>query len=282
MDEKKLFPDFSVLMSIYIKEKAEFFDACMQSMVKQTVQPSEIVIVLDGPISPELEEVLLRYKESGLIPIKEIRCEKNQGLGVALSIGVPECAHELIARMDTDDIAREDRFEKQLKLFSDHPELDICGSNIAEFEGTTDHIVAERKVPVHHEKIVEYQKTRSAFNHMTVMFKKSMVLKAGNYQDVPLMEDDSLWVRMMLKGARCANISENLVYVRVDGGMFERRGGWKYFLKYRKARRQILQTGFISYWEYFKTIVIQLIVALLPQSARRFVFVQFLRKRKQN
>ena len=157
-------------------------------------------------------------------------------------------------------------------------DLDICGSNIAEFEGTKDHIVAERKVPLHHDEIAEYQKTRSALNHVTVMFKKAKVLQAGNYQDVPLMEDDSLWVRMILKGAKCANIDENLVYVRVDGGMFERRGGWDYFQKYRQARKKIYETGYISYWDYLKTIMIQLVVTLLPLSVRRFLFLHFLRK----
>lgn len=279
MGDKRQYPEFSVLISLYIKEKAEFFAASLESVIDQTVQPSEIVIVLDGPITEALEEVLQHYKTTSPVPIREIRCPENRGLGIALSVGVPECSYELIARMDSDDISREDRFEKQLRLFMDYPELDICGSNIAEFEGTKEHIVAERNVPVTHDEIVKYQKTRSAFNHVSVMFKKSMVLKAGNYQDVPLMEDDSLWVRMILQGARCANIDDNLVYVRVDGGMFERRGGWAYFLKYRKARKKIYKTGYISFWDYFKTIAVQFVVALVPQSLRRFVFLHFLRNK---
>ncbi len=277
MDKENRISEFSVLMSLYEKEKAEFFTACMQSVIQQTVPPSEIVIVLDGPITPALEEVLQRYQTSAPMPVKAIRCEKNRGLGIALSVGVPACAYELIARMDTDDICREDRFEKQLAFFAAHPDVDICGSNIAEFEGTVDHVVAERKVPECHDEIAEYQKTRSAFNHVTVVFRKSMVLKAGNYQDAPLMEDDYLWVRMLLNGARCANISENLVFVRVDGGMFERRGGWKYFLKYRNARKRIYQTGYISFWDYFRTLVVQWIVALIPNRIRRFIFLRFLR-----
>ena len=278
MSDTKQYPDFSVLMSLYEKEKPEYFDESMHSIIHQTVQPSEIVIVLDGPITSALEEVLQRYKKTAPMPVREIRCKENRGLGVALSVGVPECSYELIARMDSDDISREDRFEKQLLLMMSHPDLDICGSNIAEFEGTKDHIVAERKVPLHHDEIAEYQKTRSALNHVTVMFKKAKVLQAGNYQDVPLMEDDSLWVRMILKGAKCANIDENLVYVRVDGGMFERRGGWDYFQKYRQARKKIYETGYISYWDYLKTIMIQLVVTLLPLSVRRFLFLHFLRK----
>ncbi|MBR3742692.1 MAG: glycosyltransferase [Clostridia bacterium] len=265
-------------MSIYEKEKASYFDECMQSIIAQTVKPSEIVIVLDGPITPELHDTLNSYIEKNQIPIKVVRCEKNNGLGIALSKGIPECSNELIARMDTDDIARADRFEKQLELFSKHPELDICGSNIAEFEGSTDNIVCYRKVPTEHEDISKYQKTRSAFNHMTVMYKKHMVLLAGNYQDVPLMEDDSLWLRMLQKGAKCANIDENLVYARIDGGMIKRRGSWKYFLKYRKARKEMLRAGYINLGDYLSTVVIQAVVSLVPTGIRRLIFLRLLHR----
>ena len=278
VDKQNRHPDFSVLISLYIKEKAEYFDACLQSVIRQTAPPSEIVIVLDGPITDELEGVLQRYKKNAPMPVREIRCSENRGLGIALSVGVPECAYDLIARMDTDDISREDRFEKQLKMFGENPDLDICGSNIAEFEKSVDNIVSYRRVPTGHDEIAEYQKSRTAINHVTAMFKKAMVLKAGNYQDAPLMEDDYLWVRMIQAGARCANIPEDLVYVRIDGGMFERRGGWKYFLKYRNARKKILKTGYIGYWSYLKTIVIQFIVAIIPNGMRRFVFLRMLRK----
>ena len=278
MNKKNTYPPFSVLMSLYEKEKAEYFSACMDSVINQTVQPSEIVIVLDGPITSKLEEALWTYKEIAPISIREIRCPENRGLGIALSVGVPECSYELIARMDSDDICREDRFEKQLNYFEIHPDVDICGSDIVEFEGSKDHVISRRSVPTEHDAIVAYQKKRSAFNHVSVMFKKSVVMKAGNYQDAPLMEDDYLWVRMIQADAKCANIPEDLVYVRVDGGMFERRGGWPYFLKYRKARKKILQTGFISNWDYALTIMVQFVVALIPNNMRRFIFIRLLRR----
>ena len=265
-------------MSLYEKEKAEYFCACMQSVIDQTVQPSEIVIVIDGPLTPSLDKALTEYSEASIIPIKEIRCPVNRGLGIALSVGVPACSYDLIARMDTDDIARRDRFEKQLELFKAHPELDICGSHICEFEGCVDNVVSTRKVPLTHDEIAAYQKTRSAFNHMTVMFRKDKVLSAGNYRDVPLMEDDSLWVRMLLDGARCANIDDTLVFARIDGGMIDRRGGWDYFKKYRKARREILKTGYIGKWDYYKTIITQLVVAMVPTTLRRLIFLRLLRK----
>lgn len=174
-DEKMKHPDFSVLMSLYIKEKAEYFDECMQSMLQQTVRPTEIVIVFDGPVSDELRVAVNRYMNKNPEWIKTVENETNKGLGLALADGVPACTYELIARMDTDDIAREDRFEKQLQMFADDPDLDICGSHIIEFEGTTNNVLSKCNVPLSHNAIAKYQKQRSAFNHMTVMYKKCII-----------------------------------------------------------------------------------------------------------
>lgn len=277
MNNKKEYPKFSVLMSLYIKEKAEYFDECMQSMLCQTVQPTEIVIVFDGPISDDLREIVEKYKTGNPGWITTIENKNNKGLGLALADGVPACTYELIARMDTDDIARSDRFEKQLDLFLADTSLDICGSHIIEFEGHVDNILSKRNVPISHSEIAEYQKQRSAFNHMTVMYKKSTVLRAGNYEHCPLMEDDMMWIRMLISGAKCANVDDYLVYARTGYAMIERRGGWSYFLKYRSGRKKIFETGYISKWDYLKTIGVQLIVALMPKKLRLFVFTKLLR-----
>ncbi|MGM9568218.1 MAG: glycosyltransferase [Clostridia bacterium] len=271
------YPKFSVLMSLYIKEKEKYFDECMQSILSQTVLPSEIVIVFDGPISKDLRKRVQIYCDENPGLIKTIENEENKGLGLALADGVPACTYELIARMDTDDIARKDRFEKQLNMFMNDPDLDICGSHIIEFEGSIDHVLSKRVVPIHHKEIAKYQKRRSAFNHMTVMYKKSTVLKAGNYEHCPLMEDDMMWVRMLIAGAKCANVDDYLVYARTGYAMIERRGGWEYFKKYRRGRKKILDTGYISNGDYYKTIVIQFIVSLIPKKMRLFVFVKLLR-----
>ncbi len=272
------YPKFSVLMSIYIKEKAEYFDECMKSVLNQTVPPSEIVIVFDGPISDELRDTVEKYRSLKPDLIKTVENEKNKGLGLALADGVPACSYELIARMDTDDIARKDRFEKQLNLFMKNPKLDICGSHIIEFEGNIKNVLSKRLVPITHKEIAEYQKQRSAFNHMTVMYKKSTVLRAGNYEHCPLMEDDMLWIRMLLAGAKCANIDDYLVYARTGYAMIERRGGWAYFKKYQRAKKQILDTGYISKWDYYKAVGVQLIVALVPKKIRLFIFTKLLRR----
>ena len=153
-----------------------------------------------------------------------------------------------------------------------NPGLDICGAQIEEFEDTPENIVAKRSVPTSDEDIKRYQKRRDAFNHMTVMFKKGAVLRAGNYQPCPLMEDTYLWVRMMMSGSTCANSDEALVYARIGESMYERRGGWKYFLKYREGRRKVYETGFIDRTDYVITLIIQFIVALVPGRIRGAIF----------
>ena len=274
--------DFSVLMSLYIKEKPEYVEECFQSLLRQTVQASEWVVVEDGPLSDGLYEVLDKYEKEYPSLIKRVPRPVNQGLGMALQAGVPECSNELIARMDTDDICREDRFEKQLAEFEKDPDLDIIGSCIDEFEDTPEDIVASRNVPLTDEEIKKYQKRRDGFNHMTVMYKKSAVLGAGNYQPCPLMEDTYLWVRMMKNGVKCKNIGEPLVYARIGKDMFNRRGGWAYFKKYKAAFKMVYATGYISRFDYFSVISVQFIVALVPRKLRGWIFKKMLHGKKKS
>lgn len=272
--------DFSVLMSLYIKEKADYFNQCMKSILANTVQPNEIVIVLDGPITDELRIVLDKYVNDNPELYNIISLKTNRGLGLALREGVLHCKNELIARMDTDDICRHDRFELQLKEFEKNPKLDICGSHVIEFEDSVTNIISRRIVPLKHDQIVKYQKQRSAFNHMTVMYKKSAVLRAGNYEDCSLMEDDLLWSKMILSNSYCSNIDDYLVYARTGYSMIERRGGWSYFKKYKRGRKAIRKTGFISFWDYKKTVFIQFFVSMMPKKMRLFFFVKVLRRQR--
>ncbi len=269
---------FSVLMSIYSKEIPKNFKECMESILSQTVLPDEIVIVEDGLLTKELYDSIEEYVEKSSIFIKRVKLEKNLGLGLALARGITECNYDLIARMDTDDICVNNRFEKQIKEFEKDSELDICGSHIDEFIDTPTNIVDTRKVPLYNKEIKKYQKMRDSFNHMTVMYKKESVLRAGNYENVLLMEDTMLWTRMIMSGIKAKNIDESLVLARVGNDMYKRRGGLSYFNKYKAARKKILSTGFINYFEYFISISIQFVVTLMPERFRAFIFKVFLRK----
>lgn len=269
--------EFSVLMSVYINEKEEYFRQCMESVLNQTLMPDEIVIVKDGPITEELQKAINDYLAQFPTLIKIVPLQKNLGLGLALSHGVIACKYELIARMDADDVCVPDRFEKQINMFRHNPDLDICGSHIKEFDSTPDKVLSLRRVPLDDRAIKQYQKRRDSLNHVTVMFKKEAVLKAGNYRHALLMEDSLLWVNMMKNDAVCANIDDYLVYVRTGEDMFERRGGWGYFKKYFSGRRAIYQTGYISKVDYIYSLIAQLIIALMPNGLRKVIYNKILR-----
>ncbi|MPN11129.1 UDP-Gal:alpha-D-GlcNAc-diphosphoundecaprenol beta-1,3-galactosyltransferase [bioreactor metagenome] len=244
--------------------------------MRQTVHANEWVIVEDGPLTDEMYALLAEFQAKYPLLIKRVPLTINQGLGKALRAGILHCGCDLIARMDTDDIAREDRFEKQLALFSMDPQLDICGSHILEFDGNTDNIHSKRSVPLDDVSIKRYQKRRDGLNHVSVMFKKSAVLSAGNYESCLLMEDTLLWTKMFLNGAKAQNVDDYLVYVRIGTDMFERRGGLAYFKKYKAGRKRVYQTGYISWWDYVYTLAIQFVVALMPIRLRGWVFTRLL------
>lgn len=269
---------FSVLMSLYEKEKPEYLGQCMKSILHQTVIPNQIVIVKDGPLTEELEAVLMSYVKRNPKLYTIVPLDTNQGLGLALAEGILHCRYDLVARMDTDDLSVKTRFECQLKEFQADPKLDICGSHIVEFEDSPKNIVSKRSVPLEDADIKGYQKRRDAFNHVTVMYRKSMVLKAGNYQSCLLMEDTLLWVHMIQAGAKCRNIDKSLVYVRVGEDMFRRRGGWSYLLKYREGRKKVRETGYISWYDYLITVGIQCIVVFIPANIRGIIFKKILHR----
>ena len=271
-----MFEKFSVLMSLYKKEHVEYARACFDSLLAQTLKASEWVIVEDGPLTDELYALLDEYQNSNPGLIKRVSLKENRGLGLALREGLLNCSNEIVARMDTDDICRPDRFERQIAEFNSNSELDICGCHILEFEGDVDNIVSRRVVPLNQEDIYRYQKRRDSFNHMTVMFKRSSVLAAGNYQSCMLMEDTLLWANMFNNGAHAINVDDFLVYARVGKDMFERRGGFDYFKKYKLGRRKVFETGYISRWDYYYTLLIQLVVALIPNRLRGWVFTKLL------
>lgn len=268
---------YSVLMSVYYKENVKFLKESINSMLTQTIMPSEIVIVKDGPLTNELEREIKKYilNYPGLFVVVELK--ENVGLGLALAEGIKQCHNELVARMDSDDISIKERCELQLKEFDKDSSLDVCGGIIKEFSEDINNITSIRKVPLKDQEIKKYQKRRDGVNHVTVMFKKSKVLEAGNYQHALLMEDSMLWVNMILHNAKFMNIDKTLVYVRTGENMFKRRGGIKYYKKYKAGRKMILQTGYISKWDYIYTLIVQFVISLLPNSLREFIYETFLR-----
>lgn len=270
--------EFSVLMSVYKNTKADELAQCMDSLFNQTAKASQYVLVIDGPVSDELKNEIEKLKNR-TDELEVVPFETNQGLGIALCEGMKHCKYELIARMDTDDIAVLDRFEKQLACFEKDENLSICGGNMAEFQKTVDNITSHRIVPEKHEDICNFLKSRCPFNHMTVMFKKSEVERAGGYLDWYHNEDSYLWVRMYLAGCKFYNLQDILVYARIDDQTFRRRGGRKYYRSERDLFKFMRKNKIISLNKYNKERFKRYIVyVLMTNRMREWAFKKFVRE----
>lgn len=276
MDQK-----LSVSMCVYGGDNPEYFDTAIESIVNQTVLPSEIVLTVDGPIPQTIEAVIEKYRDSlsqTNIHFQVVYLEKNMGHGEARRICFEHCNCDLIALMDADDLSVPDRFEKQLAVFEKNPDLSIVGGNIHEFIGTPDNRVGKRIVPETDAEIKAYMKKRCPMNQMTVMFRKEAVQKAGGYLDWYCDEDYYLWIRMALSGCQFANVPENLVNVRVGEEMYQRRGGWKYFCSEAKLQGFMLERGMIGIPRYILNVAQRLVLqVLMPNKLRGFIFQKFAR-----
>lgn len=269
---------FTVLMSVYYKEKAEYLQLALASIINQTVKPSEIVLVQDGKLTNELQAVITEHLQKYPDIFKTYTLQQNQGLGKALNFGMQKCSNELIARMDTDDIAEPNRFELQIKEFAQDKELMLCGGQIAEFVNKSTEITGYRNVPLKHNEILSFAKKRNPFNHMTVMFKKQAVQNVGGYADMPYFEDYWLWSRILKSGYKTKNIDQVLVRVRAGQDMIARRGGLNYAKCIIRFERALHKIGIINIAEMIGYITLRSIVSIMPEGLRLWIYRWKLRK----
>ena len=272
---------YSVLMSVYYKEKPEYLKQSMESIYEQTVPTDDFVLVCDGPLNAELDAVIDKMQQQFGDVLHVCRLEKNGGLGNALNIGIKHCKNELVARMDSDDIAYPDRCERQLKLFETYPQISICSGIVEEFSTIPTVVDAQRIPPKTNAEIIQFAKTRNPFNHPCVMYKKSAVEAAGGYQDFYLLEDYYLWIRMLQKGYQGYNLQEPLLWMRAGSDMYKRRGGWKYFISQYRLLQYMYQKSFITPSLYVLGLVVRFSVAIIPNDFRNFIFYNLLRKKER-
>ena len=278
MSEGK-YKNYSVLMSVYYKEKPEYLKQAIGSIQTQTIPTDDFVLVCDGPLNSELNAVItVKQQEMGCI-LNVIRLKKNGGLGNALNEGIKHCKNELIARMDSDDIACFGRCEKQIAVFNTNPEISICSGTVEEFSTNPKIIDAKRVLPETNLEIIQFAKKRNPFNHPCVMYKKSAVEAVGSYQDFYLLEDYYLWIRMLLAGYEGYNIQETLLHMRAGSDMYLRRAGWKYVKTQIKLFKFMRKRGFIDNGQYIKCCVIRSGSAMAPNWLRKLMFEKVLRER---
>jgi glycosyltransferase involved in cell wall biosynthesis len=269
--------NFTVLLSVYSKENSLFFTESLNSIFTQTVSPTEVILVKDGPLTSELDNVIEEYKIKYSI-LKIVSLEKNIGLGKALNEGLKYCLYEWIARMDSDDICFPDRFEKQLQFISKNNEITVLGSSMNEFSIQPGDIKSSRKLPETHNELVSFARKRNPFNHPTVMFNKKVIEDIGSYQEVPLFEDYHLWLRVIQKGYKVANLPEPLLYFRIGEDIIRRRHGWSYvkkeFLFYKRCAKENLLSTKNAYFAFFTRLPMR----LMPKKILSFLYKKYLRK----
>lgn len=268
---------FSVLLSLYNKEQKEYLISCLNSLKIQTYPSNEIIIVFDGPIRYELEQIIMSYQKD--LPIKIVKLSYNVGLGKALNEGLKHCTNEWVFRMDTDDICLPDRFQKQIEYIEQNPTVVLLGTQAKEFNGNMSKEIATKKVPINKNEIYHFAKKRNPFNHMTVAYKKSIIHQVGGYCHHMYMEDYNLWLRIIAYGYEVHNLPEVLVNVRSGIGMYGRRNGIEYIKsEYKLTNLKVnlkLQSRSFAYF-YF---ILRTLPRLLPPKVLG-KFYQLIRKFK--
>lgn len=269
----------SILMSVYKEDNASFLNEALVSIFHQSLPPNEVIIVKDGPLTGELNELVNLFQIKYPKTIKIVALPNNVGLGNALRLGLKHCTNEFVARMDSDDISIFDRFRTQMDFLLSNPGISALGSTVEEFAEVAGDLKRYRKAPVGEKKIKKYSKYRNPLNHPSVMFRRSDVIVSGSYIDIPLFEDYFLWVRMLLNGFLLENIDVPLLYFRVGNGMVGRRHGWDYMKKEVVFLSKISKLGFLNKKEYILSIILKLPVRLMPKKILEFIYSCFLRKK---
>lgn len=269
---------FSVLMSVYYKEKPLQLHNCIESLLGQTHPADQIVLVLDGPLSAELWDVINGFANAHPHLFTVVPLLENVGIGQAANVGLEYCSHGLVAKMDSDDICHPERFALQLAEFEKDPALDLLGSYIAEFKDTTENIVSVRRVPLTQKEILKYARRRDPFNNQTVMYKKKAVQESGGYSPLRRCEDYDLFVRMLAHGCKCKNLDQVLVYYRLSEDVYKRRGSWQNLRDFVAVRWIIHRRGFSGPWDFLLPCAGQLIFSLLPRPLRDVFYRRLLRK----
>jgi glycosyltransferase involved in cell wall biosynthesis len=269
---KKYGVKLSVLMSVYYKDNAGYLAESLNSVFQQTLQPDEVVLVQDGPLSDELLVVAAQaVKEHGDL-LKVIPLPVNVGLQNALNEGLKHCSGEWVARMDADDVCLPERFKVQMEHLAEDPDIDVIGSWIDERDEKLETSIACRKVPQQNDKIIAYAKWRNPMNHMTVMFRKDAVLAAGGYPDCLKFEDYALWATMLKEGFIFANIPRVLLLARTGEDFYDRRSGWDYFHYERRLLAYLLKIRFVNIFEFTVNFLVRFCCRILPRPAVRFIY----------
>lgn len=271
--------DFSLLMAVYHGDTpSQVRRAIRSNTSEQTLPPTQVVIVRDGPVPDGMQRLLDSLPAklaaiSGIMDVDVVELERNRGLAHALNVGLSRCTHELVARADSDDISRPDRFATMIPLLASHPELGIVGSAIQEFEGDESRTGQIRTLPAGGEELARYARMQSPLHHPSVVFRRTAVLDAGGYPEhAGRFEDYLLWERLLMRGVGMRNLPEPLVLYRVDSGAYRRRGGCEMFREELRLQRRFLRDGFTTRTQFARNVAVRAGYRLVPTGLRRAAY----------
>ena len=261
----------SLLLPVWAGDRPDFLDDAFRSSVQdQTRRPDHVVIVRDGPVGPPLAARIAELAASSPVPVDVVELERNAGLGPALDAGLAACRHDVVARMDADDISLSHRFAVQLPIIESG--VDLVGSGLIEFGADPDDVVGTRTPPTDPDDILARSRFADPFNHPTVVYRRELVQSVGGYTDFALMEDYLLWAKMIVAGARVANVAEPLVKYRVGAGAYARRGGTAQLRAELAVQRRFRQLGFTTRAQFARNVVVRGGYRLVPERLRRLAY----------
>lgn len=261
----------SLLLPVWAGDQVDFLTEAFRSTVdQQTRRPDEVVVVRDGPVGVDLQRGLDLLVQRSPVPVRVLALPRNLGLGPALDAGLAACRHDVVARMDADDISLPHRFAVQLPIVE--AGADIVGAGLLEFGDDPDDVVGVRTPPTDPDDIRARARFADPFNHPTVVYRRGLVQAVGGYTDFALMEDYLLWARMILAGARVANVGEPLVRYRVGAGAYARRGGLGQLRAELAVQRRFRDIGFTTRAQYARNVVVRGGYRLVPESVRRVAY----------
>lgn len=269
MKTYKLFGmNFSVLMSVYHKDKPLYLHRALQSLVDQTLQADEIILVEDGKLPFQLLSIIDSFRTP--LNIKSIKLKKNSGLAIALNEGLMHCKYELIARMDSDDISLPYRFQRQVEFMIENPTISVISAYVEEINDQ-EKVVSIRELPLSDKSIVDFAKKRNPISHPCAFFRKSDVLAVGGYPDFRKAQDYALWSLMLVHGYKFMNVGDVLLRMQAGSAMYERRN-----ISYLKQELLLLKyqrnIGFLNYREYVINAFSRTILRLSPRFIKEYIY----------
>lgn len=269
---------YSVLMTVYHGEDPRQFDTAIRSMLDQTYRTDDFVIVCDGPLTKELDDILEKYGNENPGLFQVVRLPENVGIGAANNAGLKHCRNDLVAKMDADDISVPDRCEKQVARFMENGDLIVLGGMIQEFDQDPDQPFAVRKVPTDNVGIREFARRRQPFNNTTVMYRRAAVESVGGYRKLRRCEDFDLFIRLLHAGIYAENLEDILVKVRVDNGACSRRASLSTLRGCVSSRWYSFRIGYCSILDFLICVGGELVILICPSSVQHYIYNSLLRR----